>query len=48
MRFEVEIPLRHTQNIAELAEEATEKETAVGDSIILTISVIGFLINLKS
>ena len=33
--------------MAELAEEATGKETAVGNSIILTTSVIGFLMNLK-
>ena len=34
--------------MVELAEEATGKETAVGNSIILIISVIGFLMNLKS
>ena len=34
--------------MAELAEEATGKETAVGNSIILTTSVIGFLMNLKN
>ena len=34
--------------MAELAEEATGKETAVGNSLTLTTSVIGFLMNLKS
>ena len=33
--------------MAELVEEATGKETAVGNSIILTTSVIGFHMNLK-
>ena len=33
--------------MAKLAEEATEKETAVENSIILTTSVTGFLMNLK-
>ena len=34
--------------MAELAEEAARKEIAVGNSIILTTNVIGFLMNLKS
>ena len=34
--------------MAELAEDATRKETAVGNSVILTTSVIGFLMYLKS
>ena len=33
--------------MAEL-EEVTEKETAVGNSIILTTTVIGFFMNMKS
>ena len=33
--------------MAELAEEAAWKKTPVGNSIILTTSVIGFLMNLK-
>ena len=34
--------------MAELAEEATGKETAIGNSVILTSVIIGFLMNLKS
>ena len=34
--------------MAELAEEATGKETAVGNYIILTTNVIGFHMNLKN
>ena len=34
--------------MAELTEGATGKKTAVGNSIILTTSVIGFIMNLKS
>ena len=34
--------------MAELADEASGKETAVGNSLILTTSVISFLLNMES
>ena len=48
MIFEIEIPLKHEQILWNLLKKLLGKETAVWNSVIVTTSVIGFLMNPKS